>query len=93
MGVAVRQGQHLYARNQSGTESEKPNIKGFVIAGADRRWYPAKARRNEKERYIEVWSDLVPEPVAVRYGWASNPDGNLAHEWYDNLPVPTFRTG
>ena len=68
------------------------NIRGFAIAGADRRWYPAKARRNEKERYVEVWSDLVPEPVAVRYGWASNPDGNLAHRWYHNLPVPTFRT-
>ena len=72
--------------------SREANIRGFAIAGADRRWYPAKARRNEKGRCLEVWSDLVPEPVAVRYGWASNPDANLAHEWYDNLPVPTFRT-
>ena len=68
------------------------NIRGFAIAGADRRWYPAKARRNEKGRYVEVWSDLVPEPLAVRYGWASNPNANLTHEWYDNLPVPAFRT-
>jgi sialate O-acetylesterase len=72
--------------------SREANMKGFAIAGADRRWYPAQARRNEKERHIEVWSDLVPEPVAVRYGWAGNPNGNLAHQWYDNLPVPTFRT-
>ena len=49
-----------------------------------------KARLDEKGRCLEVWNDLVPEPVAVRYGWASNPDANLAHEWYDNLPVPTF---
>ncbi|MGB2823443.1 MAG: hypothetical protein WBF17_20855 [Phycisphaerae bacterium] len=73
-------------------QSSEASIKGFAIAGADRRWYPAKGKRNEKGRYIEVWSDLVPEPVAVRYGWASNPNANLTHEWYDNLPVPTFRT-
>ena len=72
--------------------SREANIRGFAIAGADRRWYPAKARRDEKGRCLEVWSDLVSAPVAVRYGWAGNPDANLAHEWYDNLPVPTFRT-
>jgi sialate O-acetylesterase len=75
-------------QGQAGPE----NFRGFAIAGQDRRWYPAKAQRNEKGRYLEVWSDLVPDPVAVRYGWAGNPDGNLAHYWYDNLPVPTFRT-
>ena len=71
----------------------EPNIRGFTIAGTDRRWYPAKARGNLKGRCVEVWSDLVPEPVAVRYGWASFPNANLGGgEWGENLPVPTFRS-
>lgn len=83
---------HTYTPVTAQGLGRETNIKGFAIAGADHRWYPAKARRNEKERYLEVWSDLVPNPVAVRYGWASNPNANLTHGWYDNLPVPTFRT-
>ncbi len=68
----------------------KAELRGFVIAGADRRWYPAQAKVNSKERCLEVWSDLVPEPVAVRYGWAQWPTGNLCCN--HNLPTPTFRT-
>ena len=54
-------------------------IEGFIIAGKDRRWYPAKAqeKRLDGTWTIEVWSDLVAEPVAVRYGWANWPTGNL----------------
>ena len=67
-------------------------IEGFIIAGKDRRWFPAKAqeKRVDGTWTIEVWSDLVEEPVAVRYGWASWPTGNLVGR--DRLPVPTFRT-
>jgi len=70
----------------------KAPIEGFIIAGEDRRWYPAKARekRVDGEWLIEVWSDLVKEPVAVRYGWANWPTGNLVGR--ERLPVPTFRT-
>ncbi|MEE8450309.1 MAG: hypothetical protein V3R99_00290 [Thermoguttaceae bacterium] len=35
-------------------------------------------------------SDLVDEPVAVRYGWANWPTGNLVGR--ERLPMPTFRT-
>jgi sialate O-acetylesterase len=70
----------------------KAPIEGFIIAGRDRRWYPAKARekRLDGNWAIEVWSDLVDEPVAVRYGWANWPTGNLVGR--ERLPVPTFRT-
>jgi len=65
---------------------------GFIIADSDRRWYPAKARhtRLDKEPCIEVWSDLVRDPVAVRYGWASWPTGNMVGR--ERLPLPVFRT-
>ena len=67
-------------------------FKGFIIAGKDRRWYPAKARhtRLDGTPCIEVMSDLVPEPVAVRYGWASWPEGNMVGR--ERLPLPAFRT-
>ena len=70
----------------------KAPITGFIIAGADRRWYPAKARetRLDKKWCIELSSDLVKEPVAARYGWANWPTGNLVGR--ERIPVPTFRT-
>ena len=70
----------------------KAPITGFIIAGVDRRWYPAKAReaRLYKKWCIELSSDLVKEPVAARYGWANWPTGNLVGR--ERIPVPTFRT-
>ena len=65
---------------------------GFIIADRDRRWYPAKAghTRLDGKCCIEVMSDLVKDPVAVRYGWASWPTGNMVGR--GRLPMPTFRT-
>ena len=65
---------------------------GFTIAGSDRRWYPAKGKHTklDGEWCVEVWSDLVDEPVAARYGWATWPTGNLVGQ--GRLPMPTFRT-
>ncbi len=64
-------------------------LRGFSIAGSDRKFVRAKARIVGPSK-IEVWSDEVSEPVAVRYAWADNPVCNL----YSNtgLPVTPFRT-
>jgi hypothetical protein len=63
---------------------------GFIIAGADRRWYPAKIKINTKQQgVLEVSSDLVDKPVALRYGWGSYPHANIGY-WHD--PLPPFRT-
>lgn len=40
---------------------------GFEIAGKDRVFYPAKGRFGHGENTIELYSDSVAEPVAVRY--------------------------
>ena len=61
---------------------------GFAIAGADRRWVWANARI-ERDRVV-VWSDEVPDPVAVRYAWQGNPPANLFDS--DGLPAAPFRT-
>ena len=37
-----------------------------------------------------VWSDKVEKPVAVRYDWAHNPQGNLYNK--AGLPAVPFRT-
>jgi len=68
---------------------ERGSLKGFVIAGADRKFYPAQARCVEDT--VEVWSDRVKDPAAVRYAWATWPEGNLVWN-LGNLPASPFRT-
>ena len=63
-------------------------VKGFAIAGADRRFVWAEARI-EGETVI-VSSPSVPRPVAVRYAWADNPIVNLSNK--AGLPASPFRT-
>lgn len=64
-------------------------VKGFYIAGQDQKFVKAKAKIIGKNK-VEVFSDKVTKPVAVRYAWEDNPVANL----YDKgkLPVTPFRT-
>jgi len=78
------------ARFAAWSSSDTFPMSGFVIADADRRWYPAAIRIvKEPAGVLEVYSDLVPEPAAVRYGWGNYPHANLG-DWHD--PLPPFRT-
>jgi sialate O-acetylesterase len=63
-------------------------LKGFAIAGADKEFHWAEAKISGN--HVIVWSDEVKSPVAVRYGWADNPDGNLYNG--AGLPASPFRT-
>jgi len=64
-------------------------LKGFAMAGPDRIFYWARAFLRENE--VVVICDMVDEPVAVRYGWARNPDDvNLYN--LEGLPASPFRT-
>ena len=67
-------------------------LKGFAIAGEDNTFFPAHAETDGKK--IVVWSEQVPHPAAVRYGWADNPFGmNLYNRdilFKDGLPAPPF---
>ena len=66
-------------------------VRGFTIAGADQKFVRAEARivPGTKDT-IEVWSDEVAEPVAVRYAWADNPVCNVQSR--EGLPMTPFRT-
>ncbi len=65
-------------------------LKGFSVAGADKVFHWAKAEITSDQR-IAVYSPEVSNPVAVRYGWANNPDDvNLYNR--EGLPAIPFRT-
>ena len=63
--------------------------RGFAIAGEDQKFVWANAKILPDGR-IEVWSDDVKDPVAVRYAWADNPVCNMYSS--NGLPLTPFRT-
>jgi sialate O-acetylesterase len=72
-GLAVREGGKL---------------KGFAIAGEDRKFVWAEAQ--VVGQTVVVSSPDVAAPMAVRYAWANNPDCNLINQ--AGLPASPFRT-
>ncbi len=65
------------------------DLLGFTIASEDRKFVPAQAKIVGRDQ-VEVWSDAIAEPVAVRYAWADNPVCNLRNQ--AGLPAAPFRT-
>lgn len=77
-------GSGLVAKNKYGY------VNGFSIAGADRKFVWAKAKITGKNT-VEVYSEALKNPVAVRFAWANNPDDlNLYNN--EGLPANPFRT-
>ena len=71
-----------------GLKSKGTELKGFEIAGPDRKFSPAQARIDGST--VVVRSASVSAPAYVRYGWASNPECNLYNS--DDLPASPFRS-
>ncbi len=63
-------------------------LKGFVVAGEERVFFPAEARIEGGT--VVVSSSDVPAPVAVRYAWADDPENNLINA--EGLPASPFRS-
>lgn len=61
----------------------------FAIAGKDKKfvWADAKIENGK----IIIWNNEIPNPVAVRYAWADNPDGEKLFN-KEGLPASPFRT-
>ncbi|GAA4437449.1 sialate O-acetylesterase [Pontibacter saemangeumensis] len=71
------------------TSIDGEELNWFAVAGADKKFVWANARIEGDK--VVVWSEEVPEPKYVRYGWADNPDGaNLYNK--EGLPASPFRT-
>jgi sialate O-acetylesterase len=60
----------------------------FMIAGADQKFYPAKAKIEGST--VVVSAKEVKTPVAVRFGWNNSSIPNLFSK--EGLPVSCFRT-
>jgi len=72
-----------------GLVAKDGELRGFAICGEDRKWVWATARIGKRNTVI-VSSPEVPQPVAVRFGWADYPVVNLWNQ--DGLPATPFRT-
>ena len=80
---------HLYFDDQ--VKSFKINGKeaiGFLIAGADKIFYPAQVKFNDNS--MVVWHKKIKDPVAVRYAFSNTAQGNVFNE--AGLPLAPFRT-
>ncbi len=71
------------------TKDKYGYLKGFAIAGSDKKFVWAKAMIEGND--VIVWSNDVKNPTVVRYAWADNPDdANLYNK--EGLPASPFRT-
>lgn len=88
--MAVKDGkvELSFDHTNQGLVAKDGELKGFAIAGADRKFVWATAKI-EGDKVI-VSAEGVKEPVAVRYAWANNPECNLYNG--AGLPAVPFRT-
>jgi sialate O-acetylesterase len=88
--MKVRDGKAVisFSHVGGGLEVRGDELKGFAIAGVDKKFVWAKAEVQGDK--VIVSSPDVSEPVAVRYGWADYPVVNLWNK--DGLPASPFRT-
>ena len=72
----------------AGLVAKGKNITALLIAGADKKFYPASAKIDNDK--LIVWSKQVTQPVAVRFSFTNAGVGNLFSK--EGLPVAPFRT-
>lgn len=77
-----------FTHTDGGLKSKDAELRGFAIAGEDRKWVWATARIEGDQ--VIVSSPEVKAPVAVRYAWADNPLAPLING--AGLPASPFRT-
>ena len=72
------------------TAESDGKLRGFAIAGADKKWFWAEAVIDGND--VVVSSKDVPAPVAVRYAFRDNPMGDCNLYNKEGLPASPFRT-
>jgi sialate O-acetylesterase len=80
--------QLQFKSTDAGLICKGDQLKGFAIAGEDKKFVWADAKIEGKT--VVVSSPTISNPVAVRYGWGSNPPTSLYNK--ANLPASPFRT-
>lgn len=88
--ITVKQGRAFVSFCHVGEGLATKNIEliGFEIGNEQGHYVTAHAviRGNR----VEVWSELIAQPTAVRYGWANYTEANLINSF--GLPASPFRT-
>ncbi len=89
-GMSVESGKIRvkFKHTEGGLKAKGDSLTGFGLAGKDRKFVDASAKIDGNS--VVVHSDRVPEPAAVRYGWADAPECNLYNG--AGLPACPFRT-
>jgi sialate O-acetylesterase len=77
-----------FMNTDGGLVAKDGRLEEFSVAGADRKWFWAQAKLEGDT--IVVSSPEVPDPVAARYAWQSNPAATLYNGF--GLPMVPFRT-
>jgi sialate O-acetylesterase len=91
-GVEIRENKAVVTFDCFGSKLRSFDVEeavGFAVCGEDRVWHWAKGKVLGKDQ-VELSSEAVSKPVAVRYAWADNPVCNLTSA--EGLPVTPFRT-
>ncbi len=87
--LVVRGGKVYLTFDHAGGGLELRGAGGFEVCGPDGKYEKASAQvvgRNQ----LDVWSERVPRPVAVRYAWAPVPEISLYNK--EGLLASPFRT-
>ena len=79
-------GIRVWFDHSKGMVARGGELKGFQIAGADKKYVPATARIDGDT--IVVSGSGIANPVYVRYAWAAVPDANLFNA--AGLPASPF---
>jgi sialate O-acetylesterase len=77
-----------FSHADKGLIQKGDTLKGFVVAGSDKKFYFAEAKIAGNK--VVVSCKDVANPVAVRYGWADYPQVNLYNK--EEIPASPFRT-
>lgn len=88
LAVKDKTAQVRFKNAPNGLTSFGQDLAGFEVAGADQKFYPAKATISGS--VITVSAEAVPAPVAVRYAFQDFTRATLFSN--EGLPVSSFRT-
>lgn len=79
----------VFANAENGLKFSEENLANFEVAGEDKQFHPATSVKINGNT-IEVISDGVKKPLAVRYAFKAWVVGNLYNA--EGLPASSFRT-
>jgi sialate O-acetylesterase len=102
--MTVEDGRILLQMDEATANVDDGGImKGFAIAGKDRKFHPAdithlitgkgdRGREQKDTKTLVLISPMVSKPIHYRYAWGRSPMGNLQAYHNTDIPVATQRS-